>query len=150
MRSGVAVLSRLTMTGRPDLRTPDDPGGLAVALGSLGDLRDAVARRARGCGLPEDTVSDLIFVANELATNVVRHGGGTGRLRLWCAPGAMYCEVSDHGSGMAKPEQAGIVPLDPLSSTGRGLWLVRRICPVMQIDSGPRGTTVTVAVLRPA
>ena len=42
-----------------------------------------------------------MVAVNELLTNAVRHGGGTGRVTLWRADGAVVCEVSDHGRGLA-------------------------------------------------
>ena len=41
--------------------------------------------------------------SSELATNAVRHGGGSGRLRLWTDDQVLVCEVSDTGAGITDP-----------------------------------------------
>ena len=70
---------------------------------------------------------DLVLIANELATNVIRHGGGRGKMWLWCDDRGATCQVSDWGGGMPEPERAGTILADPESVEGRGLWLVRRM-----------------------
>jgi DNA-binding response OmpR family regulator/anti-sigma regulatory factor (Ser/Thr protein kinase) len=131
--------------GRPDVRPPDLPPH-PVDRESLTAIRHAVTAHAQGRGLTEQGVNDLVLIANELAANVVLHGGGTGRLWLWSTDGMVYCEVSDEGPGLPDPERAGTVPVDPHTVTGRGLWLIRQMSDRVHIDSGPRGTTITVGM----
>ncbi|MEH1056854.1 ATP-binding protein [Micromonospora sp. CPCC 206171] len=45
-------------------------------------LRHAVAAAAGAAGLAGSTLEDFVLAVHELVTNVVRHGGGTGQLRL--------------------------------------------------------------------
>jgi anti-sigma regulatory factor (Ser/Thr protein kinase) len=130
------------------LARPDDSVVFTVDRPSLGRLRAAIADWARRCGINGTTAQDLVLIANELATNVVRHGGGLGRMWLWCDDGAATCQVSDWGGGMPEPDRAGTVKVDQDSVTGRGLWLVRRMSQRMHIKSGPAGTTVTVTLAR--
>ena len=91
------------------------------------------------------TVDMVVLIAHELASNAVRHGGGAGRLRLWPAAGALYCEVSDGGSGLENPALAGQTLPAPSLSGGRGLWIARQLS-TLHIASSPTGTTVTAAV----
>jgi anti-sigma regulatory factor (Ser/Thr protein kinase) len=128
---------------------PPNQESHAVGLPGLAQLREHVARRGRDCGLSGQRVNDLVLVANELASNVVRHGGGTGSMRLWHDERAIYCEVRDRGAGLVDAEPAGRLRSRPDASTGRGLWIVRQLSDDVRIDTGPRGTTVTVAVARP-
>jgi len=121
----------------------------AVDRTALAGLRNAVTRRARDCGLDEDARDDLVLIANELATNVIRHGGGIGEMALWHEDHWLVCRISDHGPGMADPERAGVVTSAPDAVTGRGLWLVRRLGHEVEVASGPWGTTVTVAMALP-
>jgi anti-sigma regulatory factor (Ser/Thr protein kinase) len=129
---------------------PIDPPGdaLMVEAGSLSLLREAVARFARRCGLSGTAVRDFVLVANELATNVIIHGGGIGRMWLWCRGGAVYCQVSDQGGGMTRPESAGTTAREPAATGGRGLWLIRQLCQRLYIATDATGTTVTVAMAR--
>jgi anti-sigma regulatory factor (Ser/Thr protein kinase) len=90
-------------------------------------------------------VDDLVLIAHELASNAVRHGGGSGRLRLWRDDYRVICRVSDGGRGIASVAEE--LP-GPRSEGGRGLWIARRLAAV-RIDTGPGGTTVTAAVALP-
>src|SRR2546429_7152616 len=42
-----------------------------------------MAAHAGRLGASQVIIERLLIVAGELATNAVRHGGGTGRVRLW-------------------------------------------------------------------
>jgi serine/threonine-protein kinase RsbW len=117
----------------------------AVDIDSLGAVRDLVHGMATGCGLPPSAVDDLVLAANELATNVVRHGGGRGLVRLWCADDTVFCRMTDYGPGMPEPPASGEVP-PPHALTGRGLWMIRRMIDRLEIDTGPHGTTVTISM----
>jgi anti-sigma regulatory factor (Ser/Thr protein kinase) len=90
-------------------------------------------------------VDDVVLVAHELAGNAVKHGGGSGRLRLWCAEDRIICTVSDKGPGIADPEDKGFEPPAPRVAGGRGLWIARRLAD-LHIDSAPSGTTVTATI----
>jgi anti-sigma regulatory factor (Ser/Thr protein kinase) len=125
---------------------PEHADVLLVNQGSLGRLREAVDRLGRRYGLARRAVQELVLIANELATNVVRHGGGTGRMWLWCQDSTVYCQVADRGGGMAHPERAGTMPVEPGALAGRGLWIIRQLCDRLHIASGPGGTTITVCV----
>ncbi|MEV4411671.1 ATP-binding protein [Catellatospora sp. NPDC049609] len=124
------------------------PAGLDVEFvaDDLYTLRAAVNAHAAEFGLAEAGLSRLLVVATELATNAIRHGGGAGRLRLWRADGAIYCQVSDAGSGIADPVRAG-TELVPLSEHGgRGLWVVRQFTDGFDITDGRPGAIVTVKI----
>ena len=130
------------------LAGPEDAAVFTVDHPSLGRLRAAIADWARRCGITGTHAQDLVLIANELATNVVRHGGGRGKMWLWCEDGGATCQVSDWGRGIPEPERAGTVQAEPDSVAGRGLWMVRRMSQHMHITTGPTGTTVTVRMGR--
>ncbi len=109
-------------------------------------LRAAVAAHAADLGAPPELVAHLVIIASELASNAVRHGGGTGRLRLSREDSGLCCVVDDSGPGMAEPSVAGRSAPSPLAHGGRGLWIVRRLASRTDIESTERGTTVTVLV----
>jgi anti-sigma regulatory factor (Ser/Thr protein kinase) len=90
----------------------------------------------------------VVLAAHELAANVVCHGGGKGRLRVWQLAGALHCQVDD-GDLIASADPAAL--LDPFPELpGHGLWVVRRVASQMQALSGPRGTRVTLIFELPA
>jgi anti-sigma regulatory factor (Ser/Thr protein kinase) len=129
-----------------------EPGGPDIALDQQFDrdglytLRAAVAAHASHLGAAAERVAHLVIVVSELASNAVRHGGGTGRLRLWRADDGIRCEVRDTGPGLTDPNVAGTTPPSVLAVGGRGLWIVRRLSAAVRIDSGGYGTTVTATV----
>ena len=87
-----------------------------------------------------------MLIVNEVATNSVRHGGGTGTLRMWEEGASLICEVRDRGQildplvGRRKP------PGD--RGSGLGLWLANQLCDLVQIRSFPTGTAVRLHVGR--
>jgi anti-sigma regulatory factor (Ser/Thr protein kinase) len=110
--------------------------------GDVPATRRTVAQYARSCGLPREVAEVLELAASELATNSIRHGGGTGTLALWTEPGAAVVEFSDSGH-LSDPLTGRLAPA--LASVGgRGLYLVHQLCDLVQVRSSPRGTTVRV------
>jgi anti-sigma regulatory factor (Ser/Thr protein kinase) len=131
---------------------------LAFDSGTLHTLRAGVRSHACQAGLPEDRVEDVVLAVHELAANAVRHGTGTGRLRLWKRAGALYCQIedgdppaaddpaeqrADHGEDqVASAAESSAHPLP--SGPGHGLWVVRQVADRMRVLSGARGTRATV------
>jgi anti-sigma regulatory factor (Ser/Thr protein kinase) len=112
---------------------------------SLYALRAAVAAHGSQAGLSEGRTRDLVLAVHELAANAVRHGPGQGRLRLWAAPDAVRCEVTDAGvPGEADAADAAQWQAEP----GHGLWLVRRIADSASVRSGASGTVAAVLFRR--
>ena len=111
-------------------------------LADLSAVRRTVAQYARSSGLPTERVEALELTASELATNCVRHGGGTGVLAMWSEPGATVVEFSDAGH-LIDP-LVGRRPPDVGRWGGRGVYLVHQLCDLVQIRSTSAGTTVRV------
>ena len=128
------------------IQRPLDAGSIAVDLPSLPAIRRLVEHSARRCGLAEQRVRDAVLAANELATNVIRHGGGSGRLWLWSVGRTLCCQVADQGPGLIDIGRLGAPPADPSRLTGRGLWLVRQLCEDVHVATGATGTVITFAV----
>ena len=66
-------------------------------------LRHAVTSCAESAGLADGRLEDFVVAVNELLTNAVRHGGGSGRIELWRENSSVVCEVTDPGTGLADP-----------------------------------------------
>jgi len=107
-------------------------------------LRSATAAYAVELGAGART-EDVVLIAHELATNAVKHGGGSGRLRLWRDDFRLLCRVSDTGPGLADADAAGAELPSVLMPGGRGLWIARCLA-ALRIDTGPHGTVITAAV----
>ncbi len=104
----------------------------------LARLRRFVSQHA--ASLDSDRTADLVLAVNELATNSVRYGGGTGTLRIWTDADTLMCEVND--SGHITQPLVGRTPPVPTQPSGRGLWVVNQLCDLVQIRSKPTGSVV--------
>jgi anti-sigma regulatory factor (Ser/Thr protein kinase) len=125
---------------RPDLDR-------AFASGTLHELRADVLAHACRAGLSKSRATDVVLAVHELAANSVRHGAGTGRLRIWKLTEALRCQVDD-GDPPASEDFAWtgastLTPADSWSSVpGHGLWVVRQVADNMHVASGPGGSSV--------
>ena len=118
-------------------------------------LREAVLAHATAAGMPESRATDVMLVAHEMATNAIRHGGGTGRIRIRLASGVLHCQVTDPGiarSGShwpyAAPDPAAAFPAEPEPwpyQRGHGLWLIREAADQFTVITGPHGSQVDVS-----
>jgi anti-sigma regulatory factor (Ser/Thr protein kinase) len=107
------------------------------------EVRRFVAAQAQLAGLSPARVTDLVLVVGELAANTLTHTDGPGQLTMWAADGMVICQVSD--SGQISDPLAGTVCPDPAAAgRRRGLWLVQQVSDLVQIRSGPAGTTIRV------
>ncbi len=132
---------------------------------TLLDLRKAVLAVAAAAGMPNDRATEVMLAVHELAANTVRHGGGTGRVRMHAAAGELHCQVSDAGPGGAGPGGAGPGGAGPGGAgpggadgyprrggavttwpvqPGHGLWLVQNVADRVSVAASPRGSEVTV------
>jgi anti-sigma regulatory factor (Ser/Thr protein kinase) len=106
-------------------------------------LRQTVMQRAAGAGLPEERVSDMALAVTEAMTNSLRHGGGSGVLRIWQDGEGLTCEVRDRGH-MTDSMVGRRLP-EPSAPGGRGLWLVHQLSDFVQIRSTSQdGSTVRI------
>lgn len=117
---------------------------MGFSRSSLRAVRRVVAREAELAGLSAGRREDLILAVDELTTNSVTHGGGHGNLSVWRMRTAILCEVRDQGH-ISDP-LVGLRQPHPDRLTGRGLWVVRRLCDSVQIASSPGGTAVRVRI----
>jgi anti-sigma regulatory factor (Ser/Thr protein kinase) len=144
-RAGVAAIGPAAPDDLLAESLPDRPAGAQEYLfdeRGLSDVRQFVEAFATDAGLNGDARRDLVLAANELATNSVRHAGGTGTARVWVDGEGVVCEVADGGRitdplvGRRRPGQT--------APGGRGLWMVNQLCDLVQIRSSPAGTVVRV------
>ncbi|GAA2619826.1 sensor histidine kinase [Dactylosporangium fulvum] len=126
---------------------PEPPCGATTLRFELADLvraRRAVAEVALDAGLAPDRVGDLVGAVNELATNSIVHGGGSGTLRTWCNQERVVCEVRDFGQ--ITDVMAG--RLRPPLRRGNGLVMVHFLADLVQRHTSMTGTTTRVHMLR--
>ena len=107
---------------------------------SLRTLRESLLRVAIDAGMSELRVADLVLAVNEIASNSVAHGGGSGTLSIWTDQRSLICDVHDDGhfadplAGRRRPEtnEAG----------GRGLWLANQLSDLTQLRRTETGTRI--------
>jgi anti-sigma regulatory factor (Ser/Thr protein kinase) len=112
----------------------------------LAPIRQFIADHAPRLGVPADRIDDYILAVNEIATNVLRHGGGKGEVRIWATDRRVVCEVTD--AGTATGNFLGFLRAGPHSERGHGLWIARQICDLMEMRTGSSGTTVRLHMRR--
>ena len=128
-----------------------EPAGVPVELSvdadSLSVLRRCVTDAAGRAGIGEPRTAGLVLATHEVASNSIRHGGGSGRLRIWTEPGAVVCELRDSGwiddplAGRRRPSAGRL--------NGRGLWLANHLCDLVELRSSHAGTTIRLRVSEP-
>jgi anti-sigma regulatory factor (Ser/Thr protein kinase) len=107
---------------------------------SLAGLRHSVFSLAVAKGFDTARATEVVIAVNEIATNSLRHGGGSGTLRAWVESDTLIFEVRDAGHihealvGRRRPGQDG--------ASGRGLWMVNQLCELVQVRSSHEGSAV--------
>jgi anti-sigma regulatory factor (Ser/Thr protein kinase) len=109
-------------------------------------MRAFVTSHAIQAGAPARSVELFVQAVNEVTTNVIEHGGGSGVLQIWTDPHSMVCEISDTGAGLRDP-LAGYLPPPAHSPRGRGLWLARQLSDLLEVHSDSGGTTVRLHLI---
>jgi anti-sigma regulatory factor (Ser/Thr protein kinase) len=123
---------------------PADAATITVDFATLRTARQLVADHEARAGLPPDQVSDLALAVSELATNAVRHGGGTAEIALWTVGDQLVCQVRD--AGHLTDPLAGRIPASPDAVGGRGLLLVNQVCDLVRVHTTTTGTTIRIHI----
>jgi anti-sigma regulatory factor (Ser/Thr protein kinase) len=131
---------------RPMPDPPVSARSLPVAFDRLAAVRRFVADQATAAGLSPDRAADLVVAVNELATNTIEHGGGTGTLTAWRTHVHVVCEVSGHGH--LRDPMAGRRTPAPAAVRGRGLVTVHLLCDLVRVYTRPGHTAVRVHMRR--
>jgi serine/threonine-protein kinase RsbW len=98
----------------------------------------------------EEDVFEILVAVEEAASNAVRHarppyGKGTIEIRCFYSPSEFVVQVVDDGPGFEyQPAVVENAP-DPMSSGGRGLFLMNRLMNRVVVESSERGTVVTMS-----
>jgi anti-sigma regulatory factor (Ser/Thr protein kinase) len=119
----------------------------ATRLGYRDDLRavrDTVAACAAEAGLAPGRTTDLVLAVSEVAANTLRHTQAPGTLDVWQAGDEIICQITDSGQ-IADPLVGRRRPAADSFRHG-GLWVVNQVCDLVELRSGPDGTTVRMHV----
>jgi anti-sigma regulatory factor (Ser/Thr protein kinase) len=124
----------------PELSSPPPEAARLTFRDDQSSVRQFAAAQARRAGLSPKRVADLVMAVGELAANTLTHTTGKGVFTSWVTAGALICQVSD--SGQIDDPLAGTFRPDPRATgTKRGLWLVHQVVDLVQVRTGPAGTT---------
>lgn len=136
----------LEKVARPFDHPLQDPplGAIQMAFGSghLEAVRRFVHMDATRLGLSPQRTDDLVLAVNELAANSIRHGGGSGVLKMWRRGDYVVCEVSDRGR-IDKPLVGREKPTGNQSG-GFGLWLVNQLSDLVQLRTFDLGSVARI------
>jgi anti-sigma regulatory factor (Ser/Thr protein kinase) len=118
----------------------------STALGrdpaEIAEVRVAVRELAERNGFTE-RAGDLVLALDEVIANAQEHGTPPIRVDCW-VDGRVVIEVSDTGDGFEPRNVWATHPPAPLGTRGRGLWIARQLTDLVEILSGPGGTTVRI------
>nr|WP_274613951.1 sensor histidine kinase [Streptomonospora nanhaiensis] len=112
---------------------PADLMGGQFTPADLSRLRADALAYADRLGVPRSRALDLVIAVNEVVTNVVLHGGGTGSVWFWTEDDEVVCEVAQDTAYLVVPPFAGSPPA--LDERGGGLWIVRQLCDRVHLGS---------------
>ena len=127
-------------------RPAADAPGVSFGSGGLREVRAFVAEQAELAGLTAESTDAICLAVSEIATNSIRHGGGSGQIRAWADERSLVCEVSDRGH-ITSP-LAGRQRPAPAAGQGAGLWVANQVCDLVQVFSCANGTTIRVQMRR--
>jgi anti-sigma regulatory factor (Ser/Thr protein kinase) len=137
------AVDKATVLDAPLPDSPPEADAHGFDAATLPTVRRFVRRRA--AALEMERLEGLLLAVTEAATNSVRHGGGSGVLRVWREGGTLVCEVRDAGTigdplaGRRRP------PADQLAG-GWGLWIANALCDLVQLRTSSGGTIVRLHV----
>jgi len=123
-------------------RPPPDPPAAAQTLSyetDLRPLRRLVAGYAHRTGLPDERAANLVLAASEIAANTLRHTSAGGTMHIWHTGEEILCQIKDQG--WITDPLAGRTRRPP-DERGHGLWVVNKVCDLVELRTGPAGTTI--------
>jgi anti-sigma regulatory factor (Ser/Thr protein kinase) len=116
--------------------------------GYLGPVREFSGNQAQAAGLDRARAGDLVLAVSEIAANALGHAAGGGIVRSWCTDDEMICQIEDLGH-ITDP-LAGRRRQPAEAAGGHGLWLVNRVCDLVERRTGEDGTITRLHMRRTA
>ncbi len=122
-----------------DLPPPPASAEVLAYSTQLHSVRALIGRYAGHAGLSADRSTDLILAVSELTANTLSHTSGGGTVHIWTSRQHVVCQVHDDGwitdplAGLRRP---------PPGTPGQGLWVVNHVCDLVEMRTGPAGTTI--------
>ena len=114
----------------------------------VAEARRTAVSLAQRQGFDEQAAGRVAIVATELATNLIKHGGG-GELLVGSYEHGVECLALDRGPGMADLPASRRDGQSTTGSPGLGLGAIARLSQVLDIYSRPGQGTAILARLQP-
>lgn len=123
---------------------PRSVGVPVTDTSQVGEARRVMARLAADAHFDETLAGQVAIVTTELASNLLRHGGGGELLvrRLRGSPDGLEVIALDRGPGIADVARALEDGHSTRGTAGTGMGAVRRLSTVFEVFTGPGGTAV--------
>jgi serine/threonine-protein kinase RsbW len=133
--------------------SPDHPGESVLLDVTFDRGTLHVTRNAVRASLPMDELGSVrghgfLTAINEGLSNVIKHGGGRGRLLLARLDSRLVASVENLRSTITFALPRGEQP-SPTAEHGRGLWLVRMLCDAVRIEDGRVGVRLVMELAIP-
>ena len=130
------------LLGPPLVPAPKHDSVVIRSTADLVALRDHLVAFCGRANVDQQRREDVILVVSEMAANSLRHAPGSGTVRTW-DDGAHLCIQADD-DGLIQDPLVGRRRPAPSSPSGRGLWLAHQLADLVELRSGPAGTSVRV------
>ncbi|MFC6886581.1 MULTISPECIES: sensor histidine kinase [Actinomadura] len=127
---------------------PPDAARRIFASGELPGLRAFLRGEAVRHGLPDAACLPFVLAVNEIATGIIRDGGGHGSLWVWTEGRELVCDLTDPAFAL-DDRFLGYAPPRGGRRGEAAMWAVRRLCHIVEIRSGAHGTRVRMHVRLP-
>ena len=104
----------------------------------------AVEKAMRRASLPDELMDRVTLAAGEAAGNAVEHGCAwdpscSFEVSWEAANDGYWLRIEDGGAGIDPARlEAAALPDDPLSTSGRGLFLIRELADEVRLEAGGR------------
>lgn len=121
---------------------------VAMTDPSLTEARSAAITTAETL-LGSETADNLALAVSEVVANAQRHGLPPVELRLWTGSDRVVATIRDRGMGI-QDATAGLAPVDPGRSGGRGLWIANQLCDHLGITTSHDGFMIRLVVGTPS
>ena len=107
---------------------------------------DQLIRAAATVGVAADRAAELAAAADEIAA-AAHHDTGDVRIRLWHDDAAVLCEITDPAVIDDPMTGRSATPATGDGRRDRAIRLANELCDLVQVRSGPDGTTVRIHLL---
>lgn len=105
-------------------------------------LRSRLTAISQRLGFPERKRENMLLVASEMISNLIKHAGGSGLIQVWQQPGPVLDILAlDYGPGIANLEHAQKDGYSSVNTLGKGLGSIHRLSDESYIYTQPANAT---------